>query len=207
MRRRIQVAGFVLTGILAGSALVAAVAAQQPGHRASPAGEPSSAAVPTNLLVRVLPACDNRPAETRVAVTEDGKTWTFYVAGRNKGYAGAAFAASVRGYCSVIHVLVGVNAAGTVQGIEILEHHETRGLGGPLENGFRSQFAGKEIAQTHWATRGNGGDIDAMTHATISSDAVTAAIKAGLGVYQKHRDEIRRGVESNAGAAGKTGGP
>ena len=201
MRRMRFVSNLAIVGILAAAAI--AVAAPQ-GH---PQPAPPAGPVPTNLLARVLPACDNRPAETIATFTEDGKTWTFYVAAKNHRYAGVAFASSAWGYRSFIRVLVGVNTNETVQGVEILEQQETRGLGTRVaDNAFRAQFVGKDTAQTTWATRARGGAIDAITGATISSDAVIAAVRTGLEVYRKHRDAIRRVIEP-AGPATQAGAP
>ena len=174
MRRTRFVSCLASVGILATVAIVVAAPQGRP-QTAPPVGP-----VPANLLARVLPACDNRPAEATVTFTEDGKTWTFYVAAKNRRYAGVAFASSAWGYSSFIRVLVGVNTNEAVQGIEILEQQETRGLGTRVaDDAFRAQFAGKDAAKTPWATRTRGGAIDAITGATISSDAVLAAVRAG----------------------------
>ena len=203
MRRMRFVFCLATAGILA----AAAVAVATPPERPLPTPPASPVPIPTNLLARVLSACDNRPAETTVTFTEDGKTWTFYVAAKNHRYAGVAFASSAWGYRSFIRVLVGVNTNEAVQGIEILDQRETRGIGTRVaEEAFRAQFVGKDAAQTSWATPARGGAIDAITGATISSDAVIAAVRAGLEVYQKHRDAIRRVIEP-AGPATQAGAP
>jgi electron transport complex protein RnfG len=148
---------------------------------------------PANTLDSVLPAHDNRPGRDCVTVTEGGKQWTFYVAAEKGQYAGAAFESSSAGFYGPIRVLVGVNAAGAVQAIEILVHKETAGVGARVaEPGFRAQFSGKDIVKTRWRTRQRGGDIDQITGATVSSDAVADAVKSGLSVYVKHLDAIRR---------------
>jgi len=154
--------------------------------------------VPTNLLAQVLPAFDNQPADNRVTFTEAGKTWTFFVASRNGRYAGVAFESKARGYAGLIHVFVGVNATGTIQKIAITRQQETEGVGARIsEDDFQAQFAGRDILKTQWKTTVNGGDIDAVTGATISSEGVVTAIKSGLNVYIMHLDSIRQVVERN----------
>ena len=195
MRRLYFVA---LAGVTLGVAAIAA-----PGEPVRVPSSQPGPAMSTNLLARVLPVYDNRPAETCVSFAEAGKSWVFYVAGKEGRYVGVAFVASSRGYNGPIRVLVGVDAGETVHGIEILEQRETRILGARiLTEGFRAQFAGKDVVKTRWQTTVRGGEIDAITGATISSDAVAAAVKSGLDVYIRHREAIR-GVVQPAGPAGK----
>lgn len=84
------------------------------------------------------------------------------------------------GYNGYIRMLVGINREGIIKGLEILEHNETPGLGskiketrpGEKEPYFLSQFKGK--AASGLAIKKN---IDAVTGATITSKAVTDAVK------------------------------
>ena len=144
---------------------------------------------------KVLPPCDNRPDEETVTVSDHNAQWTFYVARRGGQYAGAAFeASSDKGYGGTIRVMVGVNADGTVNAIEILSHKETPGLGARIsEPAFKNRFAGRDIQDTTWAVRKDGGDIDEITAATISSRAVVGAVADGLAVYQGHAATIEAG--------------
>ncbi len=138
-----------------------------------------------DAIMQVLPECDNNPSEDVVSVNADGETWTFYVARKAGAFVGAAFeTVSNQGYGGDIAIMVGVSAKGTVQAIQVLSHKETPGLGAWIEDEekFRSKFAGRSIVDTQWAVAKDGGDIDQITAATISSRAVTQAVKAGLDV-------------------------
>ncbi|MFC1452354.1 RnfABCDGE type electron transport complex subunit G [Verrucomicrobiota bacterium] len=141
---------------------------------------------------KVLPPCSNSPDADTLVVEEDGKKWTFHVARSENGFAGAAFeTASAAGYGGGISVMVGVNAEGAVHAVEILRHKETPGLGAKIiEPAFTGQFAGKDTRETTWAVKKDGGEIDAVTAATISSRAVVEAVKAGLDAYIKHEAQI-----------------
>lgn len=91
---------------------------------------------------------------------------------------GAAVGFSVNvsgsGFGGAIEMIVGVNAAGEVIGVKILSMSETPGLGSKTgESFFLEQFGGgSEFAV--------GGNIDAVSGATISSKAVTAAVNAAI---------------------------
>ena len=146
-----------------------------------------------DAIMEVLPACDNQPVEDAITIDAEDASWSFYVAREKGQFVGAAFeTVSTKGYGGDIAIMVGVNAEGTVQAIEVLlGHKETPGLGAWITgDAFRGQFAGRSIAETHWAVKKDGGDIDQITAATISSRAVTDAVKAGLDVYVAHRDRI-----------------
>ncbi len=84
------------------------------------------------------------------------------------------------GFGGTIDMVVGVKTDGTVSGVAIISMSETSGLGANAsKDSFRSQFTGKsgELAVTK-----DGGDIDALTGATITSRAVTQGVNTALQV-------------------------
>ena len=86
---------------------------------------------------------------------------------------------------------VAYKLAGMGYDVVVLEQKETPGLGAKIDSsGFRSQFAGLPIGDTRWAVKKDQGDIDAITAATISSRAVTEAVKEGLDIYMTNRNKI-----------------
>ena len=144
-------------------------------------------------ISQVLPPHDNEPATSQVTVDYGGESWTFYVA-RNAGdYVGAACeSVSSDGYGGDIRVMVGLAADDTVNHVVILGHKETPGLGARIaEDAFRNRFSGKSIVDTQWSVAKDGGDIDGITAATISSRAVIGAVRdAAAVVYMTNRDTI-----------------
>ncbi len=140
----------------------------------------------------VLPDYDNDPMTCTNTVIENGKTWVFHVATKDGKFTGAAFeAASDQGYSGTIRIMVGVKADDTIQGLEILQQTETPGLGARIaESSFRDQFRSRNILNTNWKVKKDGGDIDAITGATISPRAVLDALRAGLKVYSAHKADI-----------------
>jgi electron transport complex protein RnfG len=82
------------------------------------------------------------------------------------------------GFGGTIDMVVGVAQDGTVTGVAIISMSETSGLGAnATKESFRSQYVGKtgELAVTK-----DGGDIDALTGATITSRAVTNGVNHAL---------------------------
>ena len=147
-----------------------------------------------DALRRVLPPSDNDAFTETNTVTVAGRAWIFHVARKAGAYAGAAFETESEGYGGPIRILVGLQADGAVNAVEILQaEKETPGLGSKVrEPSFLRQFRNRKAADTRWcAVRKDGGEIQAITGATISSRAVSRAVKAGLDVYAANAAKIR----------------
>jgi len=93
-----------------------------------------------------------------------------------------------KGYGGRIAVLVGISRGnGTIYDYTIIETKETPGLGIKIaDSEFRSQFAGKSLSNGfRWNVKKDGGDVDAVTAATISSRAIIDALTRGLSLFEK----------------------
>ena len=67
----------------------------------------------------------------------------------------------------------------------MLEHKETPGLGSKIADNFKEQFDGKNPAAFSLKVRKDGGDVDAITAATISSRAVCDALSRAFQAYEE----------------------
>lgn len=106
--------------------------------------------------------------------TLEGDIYMIYSNGAEIGF---AFLAVGKGYGGLIDILVGLENETTIKGVTIVSHLESPGLGARItESVFTDQFVGVNIADV--ALRQKGGEIDAITGATISSRAVVEAIRA-----------------------------
>ena len=100
-----------------------------------------------------------------------------------KGENGYAVEVNPIGFDSAICMMVGVDTDGKVLGISVISHTESAGLGAVAASknsagqNFRQQFVGfsGSVAVTK-----DGGQIDAITNATITSRAVCDGINAAL---------------------------
>lgn len=96
------------------------------------------------------------------------------------------------GYSSEVASIIGIDSSGTIMGVKILSQAETPGLGTKIEEirfgeqdpWFLRQFIGQSAATV--ALDKEGGEIVAITGATISSRAVTRAITQGYKQIQSH---------------------
>lgn len=92
-------------------------------------------------------------------------------------------ATSKDGYGGNITVSVGITAEGEVKGIEFLTLAETAGLGmNAAQPEWKGQYAGKTVDQFTVTKSGASADneIDAISGATITSNAVTGAVNSAL---------------------------
>ena len=121
---------------------------------------------------------------------------TFYPAfdkhGKLCGVAAKTY--SYQGYSGYISLMVGFSLEGTVTGYYVLEHQETPGLGSHMKTWFcdttnqSCSVIGKNPSSVVWKVSKDGGDIDAITAATISSRAFLQAIEQAHKLYN---DSIR----------------
>lgn len=91
------------------------------------------------------------------------------------------------GYGGAITLSMGVTNEGTLNGIEILSISETAGLGMKADTDeFKNQFSGKTVAQFSYSKTGVAADyeVDALSGATITTNAMVNAVNAGLVYFQ-----------------------
>jgi len=112
---------------------------------------------------------------------------------------GEAIEVSVDGFGGVIRLMVGFAQDGTILGYEVLEHQETPGLGSHIEHWFKNaDKPGQNIigrkADGKFVVSKDGGDIDAITAATISSRAFLKAINQAYTEFKGHEVEAHTGA-------------
>lgn len=94
---------------------------------------------------------------------------------------------SHEGYGGDIKFTIGITADGHLNGISILSISETAGLGmKAADDAFKGQFTDKDVATFSVTKTGstNDSEIDAISGATITSDAVTYGVNAGLAYFE-----------------------
>lgn len=87
------------------------------------------------------------------------------------------------GYGGDVQFAMGVKTDGTVNGISFLSLSETAGLGMKAnEDTFKKQFAGRNVEKFSYTKNGSTSDeeIDALSGATITTNAVVNGVNAGL---------------------------
>jgi electron transport complex protein RnfG len=93
-----------------------------------------------------------------------------------------------KGFSGNISLMVGILADGTVKNISVLQHAETPGLGSKMEEeSFKNQFNDKNPASFNFSVKKDGGDVDAITAATISSRAFCDAVNRALSTFENNK--------------------
>lgn len=91
------------------------------------------------------------------------------------------------GYGGDIQFSMGVQNDGTLNGISILSIGETAGLGMNADTpAFKDQFVGKQVEQLQYTKKGATQDdeINAISGATVTTNAMTNGVNAGLCAFQ-----------------------
>ena len=99
------------------------------------------------------------------------------------------------GYGGDIQFTIGVRMDGTLNGMSLLAISETAGLGMRAEEVLKPQFANKQVEKFEYTKSGATSDnqIDAISGATITTNAVTNGVNAGLYYFQT---ELKGGSEN-----------
>ncbi len=119
------------------------------------------------------------PQAAEVKIVIIGKENFKVVFDQDQQELGVAMKAAPLGYGGPIEMLVGVTKEGTVSAIKIMSQNETPGLGTKTaEPKFYEQFAGKQNKEL--ALKKDGGAIEAITAATISSQAVAKGVREAV---------------------------
>lgn len=157
-----------------------------------------------DALRQVLPAFDKTTDE---GLTIDEIPVTVFTATRDGEVAGYAVEAlSKNGFGGEVRLMVGFAPGGEVLNVNVLRQTETPGLGTKMaeqDNVLLRSVRGKNLEQMKLvdgklAVKKDGGDVDALTAATISSRAYVDAINRAYMAYRS----VARGIHPSDGASG-----
>ncbi|MEQ1585170.1 MAG: RnfABCDGE type electron transport complex subunit G [Cyclobacteriaceae bacterium] len=136
----------------------------------------------------VISGYDNNPvAEKYKVATPDGTDSLEFFPAKAKGelIGIAVKTKSSKGYSGHVWVMVGFSINGDIQRIVVIEHKETPGLGSKMSSPkFLDQFFGKNPAQMKLKVKKDGGDVDAITGATITSRAFSEAVQVAYDTFK-----------------------
>lgn len=140
-------------------------------------------------IQQVVPEFDNDPNSEMYTIETDNAEMPLEVYPAKQGgeLVGVAVKTyTMKGYSGLIQLMVGFKPDGTINKISVLQHKETPGLGTKMaEASFKDQFYGKNPADFTLEVKKDGGDVDAITAATISSRAFCDAVQRAYDQYMK----------------------
>ena len=124
---------------------------------------------------------------------EPDDSLTIYPAKNNEVVSGIAVKAITGlGYSGEIGIMVGYRTDGSIFNIQVLDHKETPGLGTKMtEPKFYEQFMNKNPSKDDLRVTKDGGTIDAIAGATITSRAYCDAVNKAYAAVNDLNDEER----------------
>ena len=149
------------------------------------------------ILDVVLEGATNNPIENRFTLAYGDKEISFFPATFSNGQRVVAFETFGMGYGGDVGVMVAINIdTEKIVGMDITTHSETPGLGSQAKTNdeFKRQFTTHKITDSFRPVV-RGGNIDVITGATITSNAVCNAVNQTSVIYQKLQPEITKQIQ------------
>ena len=115
------------------------------------------------------------------------------------------------GYAGPIELLVSVLHDGTLGGVRVLSHKETPGLGDQIEEAKSDwvySFTGTSLGsppEDQWGVKRDGGHFDQFTGATITPQAIVAAVKRTLEYVRSQGERLYNEPSIQTGEATEKG--
>ncbi|MDR2127050.1 MAG: RnfABCDGE type electron transport complex subunit G [Prevotellaceae bacterium] len=144
-----------------------------------------------NAIKEVVPDFNNNPAEEKFKVEIEGDSLTVFPAKQDGKLVGIAVETNTaKGFSGEIKIMVGFDIDGMVKNYAVLKHAETPGLGAKMQEWFsNSSKPNQNVVNRKWnnnvKVKKDGGEIDAITAATITSRAFVDALNRAYEAYVK----------------------
>ncbi len=138
----------------------------------------------SSAALAVLPSFDSAKAEL---ISTNAPVEAFILRDKATGeLIGAAVeGCSPNGYAGEIRLIVGFDKCGTLVDFAVVAAQETPGLGAKIkDDAFRAGFKGRPL-ETKWNVKKDGGTVDAITSATITSRAACEAVTDAAAKFKK----------------------
>lgn len=147
--------------------------------------EQAKVAAVNDALKQVLPEYEVTTSQTIEVNSLPIVAHTATVADKAVGYAVESI--SKNGFGGTVRLMVGFDTAGKIININVLEQKETPGLGTKMTdegNVLLASFKDKNASEINMTVKKDGGDVDALTAATISSRAYAEAVAVAYEAFK-----------------------
>ena len=142
-------------------------------------------------ISEVVPGYTNNPGEEMYeATSKEGFQLKIFPAKKDGELIGVAIETMTnKGFSGNVKIMVGLKPDGTIINYKVLEHKETPGLGTKMDLWFKTDKKNQSILAKHPKNNNltvskDGGEVDAITAATISSRAFLDAVRVAYETYQ-----------------------
>jgi electron transport complex protein RnfG len=140
----------------------------------------------------ILKGATNDPITDRFKLKDGDVERSFFVGVFDGKPKIVAFESSGKGFGGELGLMVGVNLEdGKIAGVGVTTHSETPGVGSRAKTDptFVAQFPGMPIEET-FKVKADGGQVDALSGATVTSRGVSAALTEAGKIYEKLKPQI-----------------
>lgn len=140
-----------------------------------------------DALKKVLPAFERSEALEVASPDDAARMVKVFKAYQGEALVGIAVNCyTKKGFGGEVNLMVGILPDGTLNKVDVLKHNETPGLGTKMkEPVFYAQFEGKHPQSFKMRVKKDGGDVDAITSATISSRAYCDALDRAYKIFNQ----------------------
>lgn len=141
---------------------------------------------------QILKGAENDPVNDRFKIKDGDEDRTVFVGVYDGKTDTVALETQVSGFADKVGLVVAINVDNnTLTGIGVTTHKETPGLGGnaKADPSFAAQFKGKSIDKDIKVTS-DGGEISAISGATITSRAVCKGTMQAIEDYKRLKPEL-----------------
>ncbi|MFP3980155.1 MAG: RnfABCDGE type electron transport complex subunit G [Desulfobacterales bacterium] len=154
-------------------------------------------------IEKILEDATNDPVNDRFSLKVEGEEEerNFFVGVYDDTPRAVAFETRASGYGGDMGVMVAFNVeTDEIMGVSVTTHDETPGVGATVETdtNFKNQFAGMS-ADADPQVKKDGGSINAMSGATVTSRAVCKAVSRATELYQQMQSQIKDEVKTFTG--------
>lgn len=146
----------------------------------------------------ILSGCSNNPLDDRFKLKDGKKEIDFFVGEFDGKRDTVAFETMGKGFGGDIGIMVAYNLENDeIVGMAVTTHSESPGIGSRAQTdpSFSKQFKGMTI-NGKFAVKADGGDIDALSGATVTSRGVAAGVKESVDTYKRLKERILKKINA-----------
>jgi len=146
----------------------------------------------------ILEGASNNPISDRFRLKDAETERSFFVGVFNGEANAVVFESFGKGFGGDLGVMIGVNTKDDkIIGVGITTHSETPGVGSRAKSdpSFAAQFKGIPLAE-EFKVKTDGGQVDAVSGATVTSRAVSAALTDAGKIYQRMKPQLSEKLKS-----------
>ena len=149
----------------------------------------------------IMEGCTNDPLQDRFKIKDQDKERDFFVGEFDGKKNVVAFETYGKGFGGDIGVITAVDVdTDKIIGVAVTTHSETPGVGSKAKTDpkFGAQFKGQPITDV-FKVKADGGRVDAVSGATISSRGVAAAVAQSGEIYMRLKNDLKNKMKASQG--------